>query len=47
MNVLKQCFPIFFWLAPSFLTNKFLSPPYQWRAELWWRPGRLLDCMPP
>ena len=26
---LYQCFPIFFWLAPPFLTNKFLSPPYQ------------------
>jgi len=37
----------FFWLAPPFLTNKFLSPPYQWRAEVWWCPGRLLDCMPP
>ena len=25
---MNQCFPIFFWLAPPFLTNKFLSPPY-------------------
>jgi len=25
---IEQCFPIFFWLAPRFLTNKFLSPPY-------------------
>ena len=24
----RQCFPIIFWLAPTFLTNKFLSPPY-------------------
>jgi len=24
----SQCFPIFFWLAPPFLTKKFLSPPY-------------------
>jgi len=27
-NVLEQRFPIFFWLAPPFLINKFLSPPY-------------------
>jgi len=44
---LGQCFPIFVWLASPFLTNKFLSPPYQWRAEVWWCPGWLLDCMPP
>jgi len=28
LYILHQCFPIFFWLAPPFLTNKFLSPPY-------------------
>jgi len=32
---IEQCFPIFFWLAPPILTTKFLSPPYQWRAEVW------------
>ena len=44
---LNQCFPIFFCLAPPFLTNKFISSPYQWRTEVWWCPGRLLDCMSP
>ena len=31
--VVAQCFPIFFWLAPPFLTNKFLSPPTQGRIK--------------
>jgi len=39
--------PNLFLASAPFLTNKFLSPPYQWRAEIWWCPWRLLDCIPP
>jgi len=30
------------------LLAKFTRKHYvQWRAEVWWCPGRLLDCIPP
>jgi len=40
-SLMVQNVAIFTW-RPVFVTSR-----YQWRAEVWWCPGRQLDCVPP